>query len=102
MTTQFNQNHNGDEVSIKILGLIERSGLLYPHGLIEYDGGVHKFDCTPQNNLITTGVQLSDKIILVIFHSGLTKWYPFTLENMESIVWDFHNIEDIQIIEKGE
>lgn len=74
MTTQINQNHNGDDVSIRM------------QGLLKYDGVIHKFD----------------KIIVVIFHSGLTKWYPFTLENMESIVWDFHNIEDIQIIEKGE
>ena len=44
----------------------------------------------------------STKIIVVIYHSGLTKWYPFTLENMESIIWDFENIHDIQIIEKGE
>ena len=43
-----------------------------------------------------------NKIIVVIYHSGLTKWYPFSLENMESIIWDFDNIHDIQIIEKGE
>jgi len=57
---------------------------------------------TTQNNLITTDDQLSNKIIVVIFNSGLTKWYPFTLKNIKSLVWEVENIEEIQIIEKGE
>jgi hypothetical protein len=44
----------------------------------------------------------STKIIVVTYHSYIQKWYPFTLENMESILLDFQNIADIQIIEKGE
>lgn len=47
-------------------------------------------------------LEKATKIIVVIYHSGLTKWYPFSLDNMESIIWDFENIHDIQIIEKGE
>ena len=57
---------------------------------------------TTQSIQNQNGDQLSNKIIVVIFHSGLTKWYPFTLENMESIVWVFCDVVDIQIIEKGE
>ena len=47
-------------------------------------------------------LEQATKIIVVTYHSGLTKWYPFLLKNMESIIWDFENIHDIQIIEKGE
>tara|TARA_R100001460_G_scaffold80754_1_gene121713 strand:+ start:534 stop:857 length:324 start_codon:yes stop_codon:yes gene_type:complete len=47
-------------------------------------------------------LEQATKIIVVTYHSGLTKWYPFSLDNMESIIWDFENITDIQIIEKGE
>lgn len=47
-------------------------------------------------------LEKATKIIVVIYHSGVSKWYPFTLENMESLVWDFENIYDIQIIEQGE
>ena len=53
----------------------------------------------PMESIMTTQ---PTKIIVVQYHSGLTKWYPFTLENMESLVWDFENIHDIQIIEQGE
>jgi hypothetical protein len=42
------------------------------------------------------------KIIVVTYHSYIQEWYPFTLENIESILLDFQNIADIQIIEKGE
>ena len=45
---------------------------------------------------------VSSKIIVVIYHSGVTKWYRHDKENMESIILDFENIFDIQIIEKGE
>lgn len=44
----------------------------------------------------------STKIIVVTYSSYLQKWYPFTLENMESILMDFDNIVEIQIIEQGE
>jgi len=44
----------------------------------------------------------STKIIVVIYHNGVSKWYPFTLENMESIVLYIEDIYDIQIIEQGE
>ncbi len=57
---------------------------------------------TTQSIQNQNGDEVSNKIIVVIFRSGLTKWYPFTLENMESIVWVFCDVEDIQIIEKGE
>ena len=42
------------------------------------------------------------KIIVVTYHSYIQKWYSFTPENMESILLDFDNIVEIQIIEKGE
>jgi len=42
------------------------------------------------------------KIIVVTYHSYVQKWYPLTPENMESILLDFDNIVEIQIIEQGE
>lgn len=42
------------------------------------------------------------KIIVVTYHSYIQKWYSFTPENMESILLDFDNIVEIQIIEQGE
>ena len=47
-------------------------------------------------------LEQATKIIVVTYNSYLQKWYPFTLENMESIIMDFDNIVEIQIIEKGE
>jgi hypothetical protein len=47
-------------------------------------------------------LEKATKIIVVIYHSGLTKWYLFTLENMESLVLEIENIYDIQIIEQGQ
>jgi hypothetical protein len=44
----------------------------------------------------------STKIIVVTYHSYLQKWYPYSLENFERIILDMGNIENIQIIEKGE
>jgi len=44
----------------------------------------------------------STKIIVVTYHSYVQKWYPHTPENMESILLDFDNIVEIQIIEQGE
>ena len=44
----------------------------------------------------------STKIIVVTYHSYIQKWYPLTPENMESILLDFDNIVEIQIIEQGE
>ena len=42
------------------------------------------------------------KIIVVTYHSYIQKWFSFTPENMESILLDFDNIVEIQIIEQGE
>jgi len=47
-------------------------------------------------------LEQATKIIVVTYHSYVQKWYPFTLENMESILLDFDNIVEIHIIEKGE
>ena len=47
-------------------------------------------------------LEKATKIIVVTYHSYVQKWYPFTLENMESILLDFDNIVEIQIIEQGE
>jgi hypothetical protein len=47
-------------------------------------------------------LEKATKIIVVIYHSGLSKWYLFTLENMESLVLEIENIYDIQIIEQGQ
>lgn len=44
----------------------------------------------------------STKIIVVTYHSYIQKWFSFTPENMESILLDFDNIVEIQIIEQGE
>lgn len=44
----------------------------------------------------------STKIIVVTYHSYVQKWFSFTPENMESILLDFDNIVEIQIIEQGE
>tara|TARA_R100000231_G_scaffold139571_1_gene121330 strand:- start:1803 stop:2606 length:804 start_codon:yes stop_codon:yes gene_type:complete len=42
------------------------------------------------------------KIIVVTYHSYIQKWFSFTPENMESILLDFDNIVEIQIIEQGQ
>ena len=41
------------------------------------------------------------KIIVVTYQSYVQKWFPFTLENVESILLDFDNIAEIQILEQG-
>ena len=41
------------------------------------------------------------KIIVVTYESGETKWFPFTLENMEIIISEHSWIDDIQIVERG-
>ena len=47
-------------------------------------------------------LEKATKIIVVTYHSYVQKWYSFTPENMESILLDFDNIVEIQIIEQGE
>lgn len=47
-------------------------------------------------------LEQATKIIVVTYHSYLQKWYPYSLENFERIILDMGNIENIQIIEKGE
>ena len=41
------------------------------------------------------------KIIVVTYQSYVQKWFPFTLENVESILLDFDNIAEIQILGQG-
>jgi len=46
-------------------------------------------------------LEQATKIIVVTYESGETKWFPFTLENMEIVISEHSWIDDIQIIERG-
>ena len=82
-----------DDVSIRILGLEKVGELLYPHGHIEYDGGVHYFDCKPKGE-----IQPSDKIIVVTYHTGQRQWIPFSVEALTIIINQHDLIEDMMIV----
>ena len=47
-----------------------------------------------------------NKIILVIHECGRTTWYPYTLENMEYIIYAMQqrgtSIDAVEIIEQGQ
>ncbi len=47
-----------------------------------------------------------NKIILVTYSSGLRKWYPYTLENMEKFILNMKELVsgfvEIEIIEQGQ
>ena len=45
-------------------------------------------------------IMQSNKIIMVTYKNNLTKWYPYTLENLENLIIS-HNVIDTQIIENG-
>jgi len=47
-------------------------------------------------------IEQATKIIVVTYNSYLQKWYPYSIENFERIILDMGNIENIEIIEKGE
>lgn len=46
-------------------------------------------------------LEQATKIIVVTYESGETKWFPYTLENMENIISEFEWISDIQIVERA-
>jgi hypothetical protein len=55
-----------------------------------------------QATKIIVVTEQATKIIVVTYTSYLQKWYPYSLENFERIILDMGNIENIEIIEKGE
>ena len=44
---------------------------------------------------------IETRIIVVTYESGVTKWFPFTLENREIIISEHHNIFDMQIVKRA-
>ena len=53
----------------------------------------------PMESIMTTQ---PTKIILVTYRSWEQKFYPYSLESFEIIIAQQGDIEDIQIIERGE